>query len=346
MTAESFIRAMPKVELHIHLDGAMSKDSLATIAEQNDISETVKHFNQWLGLLDRPDYARLDELAHTVSQWVRQPEDLTRLVYELGVNLAKQNVRYAEVSIDPTLYIDNGLTFEQLLNAINDGRDRVERGWRVRLAWILTIPRDQPRRADDVVRWATSATAKKSSVVGLGLSGRQNAQPVVEFERAFKTAHKKGLPCVLHTGDTAESMLEVLQSLQPSRVVDGWGTADAPDVRDWLINQHIPLGICMAQDLCLGHVGRYADYPLRQLYDDGILVTLGSDMPSLYKTSLTEEYLAAVEHNGFSVEEIEIIALNAVRASLLPDEEKEELLRVFAAEYAQLRSEHLAHVLK
>lgn len=148
MSTESFIRAMPKVELNLHLEGSVRKDTLLTIAEQNDIPEEVKHFSQWATLLDNPDYARLDEMITTITGWLRQTDDLTRIVYELGVSLAKQNVRYAEVHVNPLPYLPLGMTFEQFLSAINDGRSRVERGWGVRLAWIITVPprRSPPRR--------------------------------------------------------------------------------------------------------------------------------------------------------------------------------------------------------
>lgn len=343
MSIESFIQAMPKVELHVHLDGATSKDTLITIAEQNDVHETLKHYKQWLSLLDKPDYARLDELIQTVSLWVHQPEDLTRLVYDVGVYLARQNVRYAEVSVTPTLYMENGLTFEQFLNAINDGRDRVKRGWNVDLAWILIVPRHDPRRADDVVRWATSVTAKKGGVVALGLSGRKDIQSVDQFERSFKTAHKKGIARVIHAGDEKdmESVLTIINDFSPNRITDGWGIADAPDVIKLLVESQIPLDVCIARELCLGRVESYANYPLRHLYDDGITLTIGSDMPSFYKTTLVDEYLAVAEHCDFDAEEIEILALNAVRSSLMADDEKQKMLKEFADEYARLRAEHI-----
>jgi len=343
MSIESFIQAMPKVELNIHLEGTLRKETLLTIAEQNDIQDNLKHFKQWIALLDTPDYARLPELIVTTNSWLQQPDDLTRVVYELGVTLAKQNVRYAEVSVNPLLYMEQGLTFEQFLSAINDGRNRVERGWQVRLAWILDLPRDQPRKADDVVRWVTSAAAKKGGVVALALTGRDDAQPVAQFERPFKTAQKKDTPRIASAGDVlgAEAVLEVIHQLEPDRIVDAWGTVDAPDVIQLLNERHIPVDVCMARALCLGWVESYAKYPLRQLVDDGITVTLNSGMPAFYKTSLVDEYLAVIEHCDFAPDELETLALNAVRASLLPDDEKKTMLAEFTTTYAQLRAEHI-----
>jgi adenosine deaminase len=334
---------MPKVELNIRLEGAMRKESLLLIAEQNEVAENVKNFDEWVRLLDHPDYQRLDEIVNATSLWLQQPEDLTRVVYDLGLMLRDQQVRYAEVSVNPVLYTDNGISFDQFLNAINDGRSRVERAWGVQMAWIFVIPREQPRKADDVVRWATSANGRKNGVVAIGLSEREDAQPVGQFERAFHMAEKKLLPRTAQAGDilAAEGILEVIHSLSPDRLYGGWGAADAPDVLKLLVERRISLSVSLARALCLGKIATYADYPLRHLYDEGVTLTIGSDMPLFYKSNLVDEYLAVVEHCGFALEELEELALNAVRTSFLSGEEKEAMLASFVDEYERLRVQHI-----
>lgn len=344
MSIESYIRAMPKVELYLQLEGAANKDTLLLIADQNDVAPSIKRFSDWVRLLDKPDFQRLDEIAQMTGSWMQEAEDVTRVVYDVGVWLSKQNIRYAEVCVNPALYMQTGLSFENVVDALTDGRDRVLRGWGVQMNWILAMPREEPRRGDEIARWATSATAKKAGIIGLGLVGKENAQPAGQFERAFRTAEKKGLPRVAQAGDTsgAEGVLDVLKVLEPERLIDGWGTADAPDIIEKLVDNGIPLHVSMARALCLGWVERYGDYPLRHLCDADIKVILGTGMPSFYKTTLTDEYLAAVEHGGFAIEEVEELALNAVRYSFLPAEDKEKLLSEFQQIYAELRAEHIA----
>ena len=145
MTIESFVRAMPKVEVNLRLEGAIDYNVLVVIAEQNDIPLLTKPNKALLKLLSEPDFTQLDDLVRRTSKWMQQPEDFTRVVYELGVSLAKQNVRYAEIGIAPSLYAENGMTFEQLLTALNDGRARVERAWNVQIRWVLNVFRDEPR---------------------------------------------------------------------------------------------------------------------------------------------------------------------------------------------------------
>lgn len=344
MSVEGFIRAMPKVELRVRLDGAYRKESLLAIAEQNDIPTSVKNFNQLAGLLDKPDYARLDEMLAMFSSWLNQPEDLSRVVYDLGVHLCKQNVTYAEVIIDPMLHMLPGLSFEEFMNAINDGSDRARRGWGIRMAWVLAMPRVEPRRADEIVRWATSAAGKRGGIVGIVLSGREDAQPAGQFERAFVSAHKKELSTAAYAGDSlgAEGILQAINMLHPQRILDGWGSADAPDVMNLLREEGIVLDICLSRALCLNQVASYKDYPLRRIYDDNVKVVISSEMPGFYKSSLVDEYLAVVEHCGFTLEELEELALNAVAASFLPGEDKKAMADEFRQAYAALKDEHIS----
>lgn len=344
MTIESFIQAMPKADLHVHLEGAVSKNALLLIAEQNEVSESVKHFSDWVHLIDKPDYDRLDDLIRFLSTWVRLPEDLTRFVYDFGVSMAKRNVRYAEITVNPALYTEVSLTLEQFIAAINDGRDRAQRAWGVKMGWILAVPREEPRKADDYARWALTASARRAGVVGLGLSGKETAQPVGQFERAFASVEKKGLPRLPHSGELlgADGVLKVIQLLHPNRIADGWGVIESPEVVRLLVEQQIALDISMVRAVLHKKISGYADYPLRQLYEEGVPLTIGSDMPALYKTSLDEQYLAAVELAGLEMDELEDIALNAVRVSQLADDEKQTMLSEFKQAYASLRDEHLS----
>jgi aminodeoxyfutalosine deaminase len=343
MSIESFIRAMPKAELNVQLEGAVRKAAWLKMAERNEIPAAIKKFDDWVALLDNPNYATLDELLQTLRGWMLYPDDLTRIVYDVGVALSRQNIKYAEVSVSPILLMLAGMAFDDFLAALNDGRDRAERGWGIRMTWILTVPRDQPRRADDILRWATSVTGRRGEVVAFGLTGKEDLQPIGQFERAFASAQKKDCPRVVQAGDVmeAEGVLEALEMLTPTRIVDGRGIADAPDALKKLVEQGIPVAISMGRALCHGWFKSYDKYPLQRLHDEGIRLIIGVAMPSIYKTDLNDEYLAAVEHCQLGLDELEEIALNAVKFSYMPEEEQTAMIAEFEAAYAQLRDEHI-----
>lgn len=344
MSTASFIRALPKVELSVQLEGAIQPNTLMMIAEQNEIRDSLKRFDDWAKLITAPDYKRIHEIARMACSWLKYPDNLARVVYDLGTALAKQNVRYAEVGVNPGLFPDLNLSYDGLLNAINDGRDRAKRAWGVELAWVFVIPRDEPRRADEMARWVTTGQAQRGGVVALGLSGDENAQPVGQFERPFSAVEKKELARVARAGDAqgVEGVVGAVETLHPNRILDGWGVADNPDAIKMFIDQEITLAIGLTRAKKQGWVESIDAYPLRQLYDDGVSLALGTDMPSLYQTTLSDEYLAAVEQGGLSVEEIENLALNAVRTSFMPETAKAEMLTTFTQAYADLRTEHLA----
>lgn len=340
MSVESFIAAMPKVELYVQLEGAYPKEILALIAEQNDVPQKVKHYDQILRSLDNLDYARIDDLMRNISQWIQQPEDLTRIVYELGVSLAKQNVRYAEVGICPLYFLDQGITFEQFLSAINDGRDRVERAWRVRMAWILHTSVNDPRRAEDVLRWATSTAARKGGVAGFGVVGREIASSLEDFERVLRTAQKKGIPRVVQAGNTPEAVQLIVEHLAPERLIGSGVGAQDGDASRIVSDQRVAYDVAVTGTVKSGLISRTEDHPIRRLVDDGLQVCVGTGLPALYQTTLTNEYTLLIRNLGFSIGEIQTLSLNAVQASFQEDTDRQSMQTEFEAEFARLRLEH------
>ena len=343
MSLSDYIQAMPKVELNVQLHGAMKPQTIITIAQQNDIPDDVKTYQHWLKLLNAPDYTKLDDLSTRGQRLGADPDDLKLLVYELATTLHKQNVRYAEIGVDPTLYSALNLQLDDFLSVINDGRDRAERAWGIRLAWIMMMPREEPRRVEDIARWATTVAARKGGIAGIGLAGRESLLPIGQFERPFKAAEKKETPRVVRAGDEqgVEAILKTLELLMPNRIIDGKGVAKSPEALVQMRDGNVALAISLTGALKRGWVTEIGEYPLRALYDASITVTLGDDMPVFYNTTLTNEYQQAVESGLLSVEELNEIALNAIRASFLPDDDKAGMAELFTAEYEQLGKMYL-----
>jgi adenosine deaminase len=250
------------------------------------------------------------------------------------------------VSINPGLFPELSLNYDDFLAAINDGRDRAKRAWGIEMAWIFVIGREEPRRSDELARWVSTASSRRGGVIGLGLSGDEKAQPVGQFERAFHAVEKKEIARMVRAGDVqgAEGVLKAIEVLHPNRLLDGWGSADAPDVLTAMADNGITLAINLTRAQKQGWVAALANYPLRRLYDAGISLVIGADMPNLYHTSISDEYLAAVEQCGLTLDELENVALNAVRTSFMEEAVKTELLQTFTQTYAELRAEHIEPV--
>jgi len=338
MTIEQYVEAMPKVELNLRLEGAYNKETLRMIAEQNEIASEIKHFKKWVAYLDEPDLSQLAEIKKTFGQWLRFPEDITRLVYDAGVYLARQNVKYAEITVNPIPLMLHGMSFEDFMTALNDGRDRVERGWDVKIKWIFAVPRDEPRRADDIARWSVSVAGQKAGVVGFGLLGPEDSQPIGQFERAFNIVTKREIPLVAEVGTSmgVDGIAEVLGEVQVNRLIDGWGLSDSVEIIEQLAEENIAVTITPSKMTLYDYVAKPSDVPLRSLYDKNIKVVLSAEQPLFYEKSLNDEYLSAVQNAGLTIEDLNDIALNAIRYSFMPVDEKQALIASFEAEFQAL----------
>ncbi len=340
MSLRDFITAIPKVELNLQLTGALRRESLLMIAHQNGIPAQNEDFDHWIELLDRPDYARLDEIAREAGSWVMYPEDIALVVYDMGLALSKQNVHYAEVAVAPPDFIGSAhMNFDAFFAALNDGRDRVLRAWKVDISWILCIPWDNPRSGDDVARWATGAAAQLGNVVGMGLVGPEGAQPVGQFRRAFDTARKKNIYTVVNAGSSLSvaGIDEALAELSPHRLTDSWGIAGHSATRDSLAENGIPIVVSLHRALRLGLTETAADYPLKQLLDSGVQVLLSSGMPSLLGATLVDEYELAHTACGLDIDALILLMRQSIELSFLDSEGKEKLLLRFDREVKTAR---------
>lgn len=340
MSLESYLQAIPKVDVGLTFEGAIPTKDLIMIAEQND-QQLVKGYREAVAQLEKPEHGRIPRMIPLVSQWALYPDNLTRLAYQLGVALSRQNVRYAEISVNPLRYLSS-MGFDKFIEALNDGADRAYRGWNVQLAWILTIPRDEPRRADEVSRYALSATGRKNRVVAIGLAGAEDAQPVSQFERTFRNVEKKDFPRVVQAGESlgTAGLIDALKYLRPTRVMGAWGLTEG-DALPTLREVGSEVCLYLTREVRAGRIEDYTGYPLRALVDSGINLSLSAGMPTYYRTTLTDEYRHAIEGCGLSLEQLEALALNAIRQTFLPEDQQKAMLEEFTEAYAQLRAEHL-----
>ncbi|GAB5491385.1 MAG: adenosine deaminase [Phototrophicaceae bacterium] len=341
MSIETIIRAMPKVDLHVQLEGAISKEFTLLVAEQTDLARTFKKAKEYrtaMDLFNNPKFDKIDEIARQSAAWIHHTEDIARIVYDIAVSYSKQNVKYAEIAVNPAIYTDLGMTFQVLLEALNDGADRAMRAWGVDINWILSMPRERPRKSDDIARWATSVTAQKGNVVGMSIVGREDAQPIAQFKKAFATAEKKDLPRITHmfSYPDADSFDGVVETVMPNRITDAWGVLDDSDAVSYLVEHDIPVIVTPTREVKLGRIKSVAEYPISEMLDNGLKLIIGSGMPAYFETSLTDEYLRLAEA-GVSLEEIQLLIRNSIRASFMPDDAKSDLMVEFEQAIIELQ---------
>ncbi len=337
MSLHDFIREMPKVELHVHLEGSIRPATLLTLAQRNGVALPAQDVDGLREFYRFTDFDHFIQVYFTISGCLRTVDDFSLVAYEFGADMARQNTRYAEVTFTPHTSVGHtGLPFDEILAGLNEGRQRARADFGVEFRWVLDIVRDNPDSRFQVAEWAISAMDR--GVVGFGLGGTEKGNPPERFVDAYAMARKAGLHSVPHAGEAAgpDSVWIALRGLKAERIGHGVRSIEDPALVDCLRERQIPLEVCPTSNLCLGIYPSYEAHPVRELWDEGLYITVNSDDPPMFNTDLVGEYEALAEHLGFTAEELEVLSLNALRASFLPAEEKASLEKEFLTEFARL----------
>jgi adenosine deaminase len=339
MALTDYIRAMPKAELHVHLEGSIKPETVFELSKKNGVTLPVSSVEELKAWYKFRNFDHFVEIYLIICSCLKTPDDFTRIVYEFGQNMARQNIRYAEVTWTPHTHVNGHLSFETLLESINRGRDQAQREWGVEMRWIPDIARCFPDTTNSVVQWLTAPAAQEGGVVALGLGGPEVGWPPEMFEAAFTEARAKGLHSNPHAGETVgpSSVWGSIRALKAERLGHGVRSIEDPELLDYLVKHQVPLEVNPTSNLCLGVYPSYPEHPLRYLVEKGVYVTINSDDPALFNTSLTDEYIHAVMDCDLTVDQLEHAVLNAIRASYLPDSKKTDLIGTFEADFKRLR---------
>lgn len=341
MTLTDFIRAMPKVELHVHLQGATQPETWLELARRNAIqlpADTVEGMREWFIFTDFPHFV---QVYMKICECIRTPDDIEWMTREFLAGQAAQNIRYTEFTYTPHIhYALAGIRGRDQLEALNRGRKWAEAELGVHSGIILDISRNV---SPDEGLWTVdlAISGMSDGVVALGLGGPEVGHPPDKHAISFQRAREAGLPCILHAGETV-GPTSIWGALEQGSVRLGHGVRCIEDqsLVDYLREKQIPLEVCPTSNICLGVFLRFEDHPLPRLMDDGLYVTLNSDDPPMFNTTLTDEYLKCVDVFGMGVDAVTSLVLNGVRASRLPQKEKKRMEAAFKQEF-----ESLAHLL-
>jgi len=342
MSIETFIREMPKVELHVHLEGAIQPETLLDLAKRNRVSlpaDSEEGLREWYTFTGFDHFIRVYLLISSCIQTAQDIEWMTRRFLE---GQAAQRIMHSEVTYTAyTIHRMTGMSFEEQLAAINRARAWAEKELGVGMTLTIDISRMvTPEEGMVSADMAVSGIGRGVSAFGLG--GPESGNPPEKFTAAFERARAAGLPSVPHAGEIegAASVWGALRSLHADRIGHGVRCLEDPALVEDLRRRQVPLEVCPTSNVCLKVAPSLAQHPLPRLMAEGLYVTLNSDDPPMFNTSLTDEYLKCTATFGFSVETVEGLALNALRASFLPPDKKQEMEVRFRQEYNSLRKKY------
>jgi aminodeoxyfutalosine deaminase len=335
----AFARQMPKVELHVHLEGSIRPATLLQLAERNGVELPAQDVDRLQDFYRFRDFSHFIEVYMTITSCLRIPDDYRLIAYEFGADCARQNVRYAEVTFSIFTNVSyTGLSWQAILEGLNAGRAQARGKLGVDWCWVFDIVRDVPHTQEQVVEIALAA--QDQGVVALGLGGSEKGFPPELFVESFERARQAGLHSVPHAGEIAgsESIWNALRLLHAERIGHGVRCVEDPELVNYLRERQIPLEVCPTSNIRLGVFASYEAHPLRWLWDEGVFITVNSDDPPLFDTDLNHEYEVLVDHFGFTADELERISLNALHASFLPQAKKAQLESEFCAQFTRLRN--------
>ncbi|MET1061411.1 MAG: adenosine deaminase [Aeromicrobium sp.] len=324
----SFASGLPKAELHVHHIGSASPRIVSELAARHEGDTPVPADPALLA-----DYFQFTDFAHFIDVYlsvvdlVRTPEDLWTLTYEVARDLTAQNVRYAELTLTPYTSIARGIAAEAYCETVEDARRAAEADLGIALRWCFDIPGESGLPAADVTL-DTALRLRPDGLVSFGLGGPEIGVPRPQFEPHFQQAIAAGLRSVPHAGESTgpQSIWDSVTLLGAERIGHGIAAAQDPALMAHLAEHQITLEVCPTSNVCTRSVPSLAEHPLPVLVAAGVPVTINSDDPPMFSTTLTQEYEVARELLSLDDAGLAELSRVAVRASFADDAVKRDLL--------------------
>lgn len=323
----TFIAGLPKVELHVHHVGSASPRIVAELAARHEGRSPVPADPAALAdYFAFRDFAHFVEVYLSVVDLIRDQEDVWLLTHEVARELARQQVRYAELTITPYSHVNRGIPAPAFCEAIEDARKRAAADFGIELRWCFDIPGEAGLpAAEETLR--ISLDERPDGLISFGLGGPEVGVPRPQFKPYFDQARAAGLRSVPHAGETTgpQTVWDALRDLAAERIGHGIAAAEDPTLLEFLAERQIALEVCPTSNVRTRAVPRIEEHPLPRLVEAGLLVTINSDDPPMFGTTLNDEYAVAARLLGLGPQGVAALARNAVVASFLDPASKQRI---------------------
>lgn len=323
-----FIRRLPKAELHLHLEGTVTPETLFELSGRHD--RAPLSLAQARAVYQYTDFTGFLMAFKAVTEHLRTAEDYELITYRMLRHLAAQGVVHAEVYVAVGVVYYWGITeFEPLFQGMERARRRAEAEFGITAYWIFDAVRHfGVEAAARVFRKAAEMRADHPSVIGIGIGGDERQTGADVFRELYEEARTAGLRLTAHAGESVgpESIWGAI-NIGAERIGHGLTAMQDPDLMDVLAERQIPIEICMTSNVRTGCCPQLADHPVRRYFNAGLMVTLNSDDPAMFASDLEEEYALARSQFEFTEEHVRELAANSIEASFLPASQKVEILR-------------------
>lgn len=322
MNQLELIRALPKAELHVHIEGTFEPELMFSIAQRNQIDIPYKSVEEVKQAYNFHNLQSFLDIYYAGANVLIHEQDFYDLAWAYFEKCAEDNVVHTEMFFDPQTHTDRGIAFEVVLNGLKRACDDAKEKLGITSHLIMCFLRHLSEEA--AFKTLEQAIPFKDQIIGVGLDSSEVGHPPSKFERVFAKAREEGFLIVAHAGEEgpAEYVWEALDLLKVNRIDHGVRSEEDPKLMARLIAEKMPLTVCPLSNLKLCVVDDMADHNIRRLLQQGVHVTVNSDDPSYFGGYMNDNFIAIAESLDLTADELKNLAINSFEASFISDEEK------------------------
>jgi adenosine deaminase len=335
------VAGIPKVELHLHLEGAIPLETLYRLIQRKGDEPSIRT------IADLRQRLRYTDFLHFIQVWIwkntfiREEKDFEEIAYEILRDLKRENVKYVEAFYSPGDYRRQGLTSGGITECLITGKERAQEDFGIRCELIVDLIRDHGpevgmERLDELTPYLGRG------LIGIGLGGSEQMFPADPYVEVYEEARRRGFRLTAHAGEVvgADAIWTVLDKLKVDRIGHGLRAYEDPLLVDQLKERQIPLEMSVISNLRTGVCESLRNHPIKDYFRQGLMVTVNSDDPTMFNSSISEEYTVLFQKLGFSLAELKQLSMNGIAASFMSDEEKEVMRAQFETEWEKLLDEY------
>jgi adenosine deaminase len=333
------IKALPKVELHVHILGSLQPSTLLSIIREDGIDTPYNTVDDIIQRFQYTDFVHFIEVYMEIVGYIVDENHFEDITFDMLRKCSACNTRYVEASFSPRDHLQHNLEFSKMIRAVNRGIERAHESFGIETNIRIDLVRSSTH--DEAMEILDHIEKNPQNIVSVDIGGNEAMFPPKPFVEAYERASEMGLHLVAHAGEAAgpQSIWDAIEFLKVERIGHGVTARNDPKLIAVLKEKQIGIEMSPVSNIRTGVVKSIQDHPIREFYDKGLLVTVNTDDPSLFHTDLNNEFMQIHKHHGFSLPELFQLSLNGIEIAFIDEAMRKELRDSFSTEYRQIMSQ-------